>query len=91
MQLLINLNSLDNTNRLQKHNLTTDAITTSNTIPAESSQIQAINFLNFRGEICGETHATCEEIYGKREREREPMVRREHGEIWREVRGRTRV
>ena len=68
MQLLINLNSLDNTNRLQMQNLTTDAITTSNTIPAESSQIQAINFPNFRGKICRETHASCEETHGKREK-----------------------
>ncbi|GAY44822.1 hypothetical protein CUMW_084810 [Citrus unshiu] len=68
MQLLINLNSLANTNRLQMQNLTTDAITTSNTIPAESSKIQAINFLNFQGKICGETHANCEETHGKREK-----------------------
>ena len=68
MQLLINLNSLANTNRLQMQNLTIDAITTSNTIPAESSQIQAINFPNFRGKICGETHASCEETHGKREK-----------------------
>ncbi|KDO39103.1 hypothetical protein CISIN_1g040045mg [Citrus sinensis] len=65
MQLLINLNSLDNTNRLQMQNLTTDAITTSNTIPAESSQIQAINFPNFRGKICGETHGKREKADGE--------------------------
>ncbi|KAK9229218.1 hypothetical protein WN944_022177 [Citrus x changshan-huyou] len=46
-------------------NLTTDAITTSNTIPAESSQIQAINFPNFRGKICGETHGKREKADGE--------------------------
>ncbi|KAK9233588.1 hypothetical protein WN943_023839 [Citrus x changshan-huyou] len=49
-------------------NLTIDAITTSNTIPAESSQIQAINFPNFQGKICGETRASYEETHRKREK-----------------------
>ena len=66
MQLLINLNSLANTNRLQMQNLTTYAITTSNTIPAESSQIQAINFLNFRAKVCGETHGKRKKADGEK-------------------------
>ena len=87
MQLLINLNSLANTNRLQMQNLTTDAITTINTILAESSQIQAINFPNFQGKICGETRASYEETHRKREKADSekgmPLtVRRERGEIF---------
>ena len=80
MQLLINLNSLANTNRLQMQNLTTNAIATSNTIPAESSQIQDINFPNFRGKICAETHGKREKADD--EKGRRPTVRRERGEIW---------